>query len=160
MNLSFKRREPATVERTISSDSYSILDARLTVLGDIESDGTVRIEGRLEGSVRRADVVILGAEASVQGNVSAREVIVSGSVQGNIEASERAELQPTAVVTGDIQAGAILIHEGGAVRGRLTVRSTDVAAKAAEPRAPRLPSLTPRAMRIAPPAAAAADDAL
>ena len=44
--------------------------------------------------------------------MSPRAKLLSGSVQGNIEATERVELQATAIVTGDIEAGAILIHEG------------------------------------------------
>ena len=136
----FKRRESSGGHAV--GDSYSILHASLTVFGDIETDGTLRIDGRLEGSVRRAGIVILGPGASIQGSVTAREVIIGGTVQGNIEASERVEVQPTAVVTGDIESGAILMHEGGAVRGRLCVRS--IAQEGA-----RRPSPTPRAVRLA-----------
>jgi cytoskeletal protein CcmA (bactofilin family) len=98
-----------------------VLDAQLTLRGDVETDGTLRVDGRLEGSIRRADVVVIGTGASVTGDISAREVIVGGTVQGNFTATTRVELQPTAVVTGDIEAGAIMIHEGGAVQGRLSV---------------------------------------
>ena len=48
-------------------------------------------------------------------------MIVGGSVQGNVTATTRIELQPSAVVTGDIDAGAIMIQEGCVVQGRLTV---------------------------------------
>jgi cytoskeletal protein CcmA (bactofilin family) len=136
----FKRRGSANDRAT--GDSYSILHASLTVYGDIETDGTVRVDGRLEGSIRRAGMVILGPASSVEGNVAAREVIIGGTVQGNIEAKDRVELQPSAIVTGDIDAGAILMHEGGTVRGRLNVRSQ--MAEVARPR-----SATPRAVRLA-----------
>ncbi len=79
--------------------------------------------------------------------------MLSGSVQGNIEAADRVELQATAVVTGDIEAGAILIHEGGAVRGRLSVRSIDPKQQQ-DGKGVRAPSLTPKAMRIPVPAMA------
>ncbi|MBA3558551.1 MAG: polymer-forming cytoskeletal protein [Gemmatimonadaceae bacterium] len=154
MNLSLKRRStPSIGHITSRGDNYSVLDAKLTIVGDIETDGTVRIDGRLEGSVRRAAVVILGAGATIKGNVTAREVVLSGSVQGNIEAADRVELQATAVVTGDIEAGAILIHEGGAVRGRLSVRSIDPKQQQ-DGKGVRAPSLTPKAMRIPVPAMA------
>ena len=135
-----KRRSSA--DPATSTLAYSVLDAQLVVTGDIETDGTVRVDGRLEGSIRRAGMVILGPGASVLGNVGAREVIIGGTVQGNIEAKERVELQPSAVVSGDIDAGAILMHEGGSVRGRLNVRS-----HTAEPSRAR--SATPRAVRLA-----------
>ena len=136
----FKRGEAPSARAT--GDSYSILHASLTIYGDIETDGTVRVDGKLEGSIRRAGMVILGPGAAVLGNVAAREVIIGGTVQGNIEAKERVELQPSATVTGDIDAGAILMHEGGTVRGRLNVRSHTV--EIARPR-----SVTPRAVRLA-----------
>lgn len=117
----FKRRQRPTAPPSSSSAGYSVLDAQLTVRGDIETVGTLRVDGRLEGSILRADIVVLGLGSAVVGDINAREVIVGGTVNGNVTASARTELQPTAVVTGNIEAGAIMIHEGGAVQGRLTV---------------------------------------
>ncbi|HZF67526.1 MAG TPA: polymer-forming cytoskeletal protein [Gemmatirosa sp.] len=116
----FRKREPASPPPV--GDGYSVLDAQLTIVGDIETDGTLRIDGTLHGSVRRAGVVILGVGAAVHGNIVAGEVIVGGSVQGDIRALQRIELQPTATVTGDVEAGTVLIQEGGVLRGRLCVR--------------------------------------
>jgi len=123
MTIFFRRRRRGAA--THDGHSYSILAAGLTIIGDVDTDGTVRIDGRLEGSVRRAGSVTIGVGATVCGNVAASEVVVGGSVHGNIDAAERVELQPTAIVTGDIDANAILIHEGGTVRGRLCVRSRE-----------------------------------
>jgi cytoskeletal protein CcmA (bactofilin family) len=133
-----KRRQP--VPTAAATPGYSVLDAQLAVVGDLETEGTLRIDGKLRGSIRRADLVILGATAEIEGDVVAREVIVAGAVIGNIDAAERAEVQATAVVTGDISTGAVLIHEGGAVRGRLLVRAHEERARAMRP--------TPRSMRL------------
>ena len=126
---------------------YSVLDANLSLTGDVETDGTLRVDGRLEGSIRRADVVVLGTGASVVGDICAREVIVGGTVHGNVTATERAELQPSAVVTGDIEAGAIMIHEGCAVSGRLSVNpeamKERVAASKGRSRQGPIPTPTP-----------------
>ncbi|HEU4565414.1 MAG TPA: polymer-forming cytoskeletal protein [Gemmatimonadaceae bacterium] len=121
----FSKRRERPVPPPPAADGYSVLHANLTVIGDIETDGALRIDGRLQGSVRRAGLVILGSGAVIEGSVAAREVIVGGTVQGNIDATDRVELQTTAAVTGDIEAGAVLIQEGGAVRGRLLVRSLE-----------------------------------
>ena len=137
--MSLLKRRPSA-DAVTSTLAYSVLDAQLAITGDIETDGTVRIDGKLRGSIRRADLVILGVGAEVEGDVKAREVIVGGTVSGNIEASERAELQASAVVTGDITAGAVLIHEGGAVRGRLVVRPHEEPARVMRP--------TPRSVRL------------
>lgn len=135
-------------------DGYSVLDAQLRITGDIETDGTLRIDGRLEGSVRRGGVVILGVGALVKGSIIANEVVVGGTVEGDIQAAQRVELQPTAVVTGDIEAGAILIQEGGALRGRLFVRPLESAGSGAH--AVRPPALTPHSLRLTAPAASPA----
>ena len=160
MGLFSKRK---AVSQPPIGDGYSVLDAHLTIVGDIETDGTLRIDGRLEGSVRRGGIVILGIGATIQGSVAAREVVVGGTVQGDIRAGDRVELQPTAIVTGDVEAGTVLIQEGGVLRGRLFVRpasSDTMPAQAALPPGPsekRIPSITPAAsLRIAPPAASTA----
>ncbi len=117
----FSRRKKTQVLASVGT-GYSVLDAQLTMRGDIETDGSLRVDGRLEGSIVRAEVVMIGAGATIVGNVHAKEVIVGGAVQGNVLAAGRVELQKTATVTGDIESGTIFIQEGGAVHGRLTVR--------------------------------------
>lgn len=123
-----------------STPGYSVLDANISLVGDLETDGTLRLDGHLRGSIRRADVVVLGPTARVEGNISAREVIVAGAVLGNIDAVERVELQPSALVTGDIETGTVLVQEGGAVRGRLLVRAQEERARLMQP--------TPRSVRL------------
>src|SRR6266480_4182113 len=105
----------------IPSTNFSVLDSHISVTGALETDGALRIDGRLEGSIHRADLVVIGQGASVVGDVTAREVIVGGAVTGNIFAQQRTELQSTGIVAGDIRSAAILIHEGGVVQGRLYI---------------------------------------
>lgn len=101
---------------------YSLLDSQLTVDGDIDTQGSLRIDGHLNGDIRRADTVVLGAGASMKGNVHAREVIIGGTLTGNVYATDRIELQPTAVVTGDITSQLVLVQEGGVVNGRVQMQ--------------------------------------
>lgn len=109
------------------SRDCSVLATGITVTGDIETDGTVRIDGRLNGSIRRAGSVIIGSDAVIQGGVNAAEIVVGGTIQGNIIAVERVELQATAVVNGNIEANSVLVHEGSSVNGKFNVRSRDLA---------------------------------
>lgn len=113
----FSRRDTSPIPST----NFSVLDSHISVSGDLETDGALRIDGRLEGAIHRADLIVVGEGASIVGDVNAREVIVGGSVTGNIFASQRTELQPTGIVAGDIRSAAILIHEGGVVQGRLYI---------------------------------------
>jgi cytoskeletal protein CcmA (bactofilin family) len=90
--------------------------------GDLETAGSLRIDGKLEGTIRRADTVVLGVGASMSGDVYARDVVIGGTITGNIHATERAELQATAIVTGDVLTQTILVQEGGVVNGRVLMR--------------------------------------
>src|SRR6266850_7941872 len=113
----FSRRETSPIPST----NFSVFDSHISITGDLETDGALRIDGRLEGSINRADLIVIGQGASVVGDVTAREVIVGGAVTGNIFAAQRTELQSTGIVAGDIRSAAILVHEGGVVQGRLYI---------------------------------------
>jgi cytoskeletal protein CcmA (bactofilin family) len=123
MKLSFSRNGSNT--EAPAPAGYSVLDAHMLVRGDLSTAGTIRIDGRLEGSITRSDIVVIGAKASVVGNILAREVVVGGSVEGNITAESRVELDSAAVVVGDIIAGSILTHEGAQIRGKVTIRTAN-----------------------------------
>ena len=116
------RRSGPTSTPTAAGSGYSLLDAQLAVTGDLDTGGSLRIDGKLEGNVRRADTVVLGVGASMSGDVHAREVVIGGTIIGNVHATERVELQATAIVTGDILTQTILVQEGGVVNGRVLMR--------------------------------------
>jgi cytoskeletal protein CcmA (bactofilin family) len=117
----FSRRKSAKVatDAPAKGGGYSLLDSQVTVTGDLETAGSLRIDGRLEGSVLRADTVVLGVGASMSGDIHAREVVIGGTLTGSVHASERVDLQATAVVTGDVHTVCVLIAEGGVVNGRV-----------------------------------------
>jgi cytoskeletal protein CcmA (bactofilin family) len=121
MKLSFSRN--GSTPDAPAPPGYSVLDAQMFVRGDLTTDGTIRVDGRLEGNIDRSDIVVVGANASVAGNIVAREVVVAGSVEGNITAESRVELDSAAVVIGDIIAGSILTHEGAQIRGSVVIRT-------------------------------------
>ena len=95
----------------------SIVAKDLTIAGDLQAEGVVRIEGRVVGNVHAGDQVLISEGGIVEGDVVSRETVIAGRVHGSIHAEERAELQATAVVHGDIITRRLLIHEGGHVNG-------------------------------------------
>ena len=121
----FGRRDVSPIPTT----NFSVFDSHISVSGDLETDGALRIDGRLEGSIHRADLIVVGQGASVVGDITAREVIVGGAVTGNIFAAQRTELQSTGIVAGDIRSAAILVHEGGVVQGRLYIHPISAASE-------------------------------
>lgn len=129
MSLLARRSGPSATPSPAGS-GYSLLDAQLTFCGDLDTSGSLRIDGKLEGNIRRADTVVLGVGATMSGDVHAREVVIGGSITGNIHASERVELQATAIVTGDVLTQTILVQEGGVVNGRVLMRPPEGAGSA------------------------------
>jgi len=110
--------------------ALSIIAAGMTVTGDIETNGVVKIEGTVVGSILGARQVLLGRQGEIKGDVNAREVVLGGRVQGNVRASERVEIQATSIVNGDIVAKSIVVVEGGKINGAVRM---DEAADARQP---------------------------
>ncbi len=123
-----------------ASTGYSVIDHQLSISGDLNTEGTVRIDGKVEGSLHRADTLIIAAGGVVVGDVEAREVVIGGSICGTLTVSGRVEVQSTASVEGDIRAAAIMLQEGGTVRGHVAIHP--VGSKPAEIQQRRL-TLTP-----------------
>jgi cytoskeletal protein CcmA (bactofilin family) len=93
----------------------SIISADMVIQGSINSTGDVQIDGRLEGDVRSAGLVI-GDQAEIQGEISAEEVNVRGKVMGRIRA-RRVLLAATAHVEGDILHEALSVEAGAFFEG-------------------------------------------
>ena len=97
----------------------SIVGPGMKVVGDLETDGTLRIEGVVEGSVRAAKAVVIGKEGSVNGDVHAQDAVIAGRVVGRVVAESRLELQATSTVEGEVFARRLQLDEGAVVNGPL-----------------------------------------
>lgn len=103
---------------------FSILGKDARVVGDIETDGVIRIEGRVRGTVRAGSQVLLAEGAQIEGDLFTREAVVGGEIIGSVQATERVELQATASVTGNITTPRIAVIEGGRVSGEVRIQDT------------------------------------
>ena len=120
-------RPPGSPVETV----LSIVASGMTITGDVQTAGVLKIDGEINGSIMGARQVLLGRGGIVRGNVSAGEVVVGGSVDGSVSAQERLELQSSATVTGDIETRSIVVIEGAKING--TVRMADAAVARPEP---------------------------
>ncbi len=105
---------------------FSIVAKDMTIVGDLETEGLVRIEGRVRGTVRAGSQVLIGQGAQLEGDLHTKEAVVGGEVIGSIHATERVELQPTAAVTGNIITPRIAVMEGGKVSGEVRIQDHPV----------------------------------
>jgi cytoskeletal protein CcmA (bactofilin family) len=122
-----KTKEPGRVmakEANVAQGSrdnvISIIGPGMRVVGDCETDGTLRVEGTVEGTVRAGKAVVVGKDGSVIGDVVTQDAIIGGTVNGTVVAESRLELQATCVIEGEIRARRIKLDEGGRVNGQVS----------------------------------------
>jgi len=99
----------------------SLIGVNSRFRGDIDTKGTLRVDGSMEGNIK-ADWVILGEKSLVKGDVAARGIIVGGRVEGNLEAEEIVDIKPKGQVCGDISTNKLAVAEGGSFDGRSVMR--------------------------------------
>ena len=97
----------------------------MAVIGDLETEGVVRIEGRVRGNVKVGSQILVAQGATIEGDLHTQEAVIAGTVTGAIHASDRVELQATAVVAGDIHTARIAIVEGAKVAGEVKMDVAD-----------------------------------
>jgi len=95
----------------------TLLGAGSEVKGDFNSDGSVRIDGTVNGNVTVAGTLIVGAGGSINGNISANSVMIGGEILGDITTKEKTELTSTAKVFGNILTNVLVIDENAIFQG-------------------------------------------
>lgn len=111
--------------------SMSIIGPGMTIVGDVATDGTVRIEGRIEGTVRAGKAVVVGKEGEVHGDVFTQDAVIGGRLRGTITAESRIELQPTCDVEGTVRARSqhLRLDEGSRFSGQVEMLDASGAAQ-------------------------------
>ncbi len=99
----------------------SIIGAGMTLVGDIETDGSLRIEGTIRGNVRAGKSVVIGKDGLVDESICTQDAVVAGRVSGGIHAESRLELQATSEISGEIEAPRMQVEEGAKVQGQVAV---------------------------------------
>jgi cytoskeletal protein CcmA (bactofilin family) len=107
-----------------SSVEFAHIGKSVSIKGELSGSEDIYIDGQVEGTVQLAgNSLTIGPNGRVRANISARNIIVGGSLDGNIQAAERTELRKTAVVNGDVQTRRIAIEEGAYFKGKLDIQS-------------------------------------
>jgi len=101
------------------SDEWSgFLEKGVLFEGKLESPGTLRIDCAFKGSLRTDESLILGENASMEGDVHANYVLIGGRFDGTIVAKGRVEIQAKAIVTGEIHTPCLSIESGAVFDGQ------------------------------------------
>ena len=95
----------------------SIIGPSMKVVGDCHTDGTIRVEGTVEGSVNAGKAVVIGKQGLVRGNVVTQDAVISGRVEGSLVAESRLELQATCQIEGEVRTRRMQLEEGAVLNG-------------------------------------------
>jgi cytoskeletal protein CcmA (bactofilin family) len=114
------------------------IGASIVVDGELTTTEPLQLDGRLRGQIVARDTEItIGPSAVVDADVRGTRVTVLGRLHGNIVATERIELGPSADVQGSLSANLVVIADGARFNGGIDMSQRTIAAKVAEYRASR-----------------------
>ncbi len=90
----------------------AFVDEGSEIEGKYTFSGTVLLNGKFKGEIVSNDTLIIGEKGVINADIRAGQVLISGEVVGNVQATERVELKRTARVFGDVEAPIIVVEEG------------------------------------------------
>lgn len=106
-------------ETTVTSPEsvISIIGPGMTIVGNCKTDGTVRVEGTVEGAIDAGKAVVVGKQGRVAGDITTQDAVVSGRVEGILVAASRLELQATCHIEGEVHTRRMQLEEGAVLNG-------------------------------------------
>ena len=129
---------PMSSRETLSSTdthrvaSSAVIGKSVVIKGQIYSREDLVIDGEVEGSVEaNENKIVVGPNGRVNAGVKAREVVVHGSIRGNVEAGEKIDIRREAKLVGDIKTQRIVIEDGAYFKGSVDIQRPEAAVKAA-----------------------------
>ncbi len=105
----------------------TFLGPEVSVEGNIEFQGTIRVDGKVKGTIHSSDgTLIVGEHAAIQADIIVGAAVITGAINGNIEARDKIEIFPPAKVTGGIKAPTISMESGVVFNGICEMKRSPV----------------------------------
>jgi len=105
-----------------SGEHFSIVSAECYFQGTLSVQGSLRVDGHLEGSVDNARQIIVGEGGKITGDVTGSTVVCGGDIIGNV-CADMLEVLAKASIKGDIRAQKMIVEEGGRIEGLCKIGS-------------------------------------
>lgn len=99
----------------------SLIGSSSSFRGDVETKGTIRVDGMIEGNIT-ADWVVIGEKAHIKGDITARGIVIGGRVDGCLKAKEVVEIKGKGMLYGEIHTSKLNIAEGAVFEGRSSMQ--------------------------------------
>ncbi|MBK8366337.1 MAG: polymer-forming cytoskeletal protein [Bacteroidetes bacterium] len=100
-----------------TATSINLIGNGTTIIGDIKSNGDVRIDGTLKGNLSISGKLVVGPSGNIEGNIICQNADISGEIHGKVTVSELLSLKASAKVLGDIVTGKISIEPNATFTG-------------------------------------------
>jgi cytoskeletal protein CcmA (bactofilin family) len=101
----------------------SLIGEHTSFEGTLKTEGSVRLLGTVQGEIESKSTIIVEDKARVTARLTAQQVTVAGQLDGQIFCEGRVEIRPTGRVTGEINAGALIVQEGAYFDGNSRMAS-------------------------------------
>ena len=119
-----------------SADAAAVIGKSVQIRGEVKGNEDLLVEGLVEGTITLTDSRLsIGPKARVKANVTARDVLVQGTLEGDVQATGRVDLRAGSSMTGDIHAARLAIEENALFSGKVELNSTGSSQPAAAPSA-------------------------
>ncbi len=99
------------------SNGHNQISVGTSIVGDINSEFDIRIDGKLTGNIETKGKLVLGPSGNIDGNVTCNNSVIEGKIEGKITVSELLTLKNTSLVSGDIIANKLSIEPGAKFTG-------------------------------------------
>jgi len=117
---------------TPKTGEFAHIGKSVIIKGELSGSEDLYIDGQVEGNIELAgNQLIIGPNGQVRANVNAKGVVVQGKLDGNIRASDRVELQKSAIAVGDVFTKRISIEDGAYLKGKVDIQRDGVKAESA-----------------------------
>jgi len=113
--------EPQSNGASASAKSGGVLSRGVFINGTVKFSDELVIDGEVEGAIESSGKLTIGEHALIRGEIRSKSVKVCGTVEGDIFATERCELQAGCTLRGDIEAPRLVVDENAAFLGSAKV---------------------------------------
>ena len=114
-----------------AGDVVAAIGKSVQIRGELQGSEDLMVDGMVDGTIALQESrLTIGPNAKVKANVSARDIVVMGSIQGNLQASGRIELRAGCQVVGDLRAARLSIEENASFSGKVDLLTAEKPAAA------------------------------
>jgi len=116
----FKSKEKSNTGGS-AADSISMIAAGMKIVGDVESENDMRIDGHIEGNIYCKSKVVLGQSGKIDGDLQAANADIFGTVNGHVLTRDLLCLKSKCTINGDIKVGRLDIQQDAEFNGSCTM---------------------------------------